>query len=164
MKVIRFYEPEDPYGFLSNFYPSPIFMKGKTWPTSEHYYQAQKVAGTGTEEVIRSLETPREAFDITRTEGFPQRPDWHEIRDEVMREVVYNKFIQHPDLKMHLLETEDAVLVEHSFKDSYWGDGGDGKGKNVLGKILMEVRERLKGENDGGSGEEEKQSTEAEIE
>ena len=147
MKTIHFYEPEDPYGFLSNFYPSPILLKGKMWPTSEHYYQAQKVPGTEIEEEMRMLGTPLEAFEMSRTPGFPQREDWYEVRDDIMREAVYAKFTQHPDLKNQLLDTKDAVLVEHSFRDNYWGDGGDGKGKNVLGKILMEVRERLKGED-----------------
>ena len=43
-----------------------------------------------------------------------------------------------------LLGTGDALLVEHTNKDNYWGDGGDGRGKNMLGRILMEVREKLK--------------------
>jgi hypothetical protein len=43
-----------------------------------------------------------------------------------------------------LLATNDAHLVEHTSNDSYWAEGGDGSGKNMLGLILMEARELLK--------------------
>ena len=54
------------------------------------------------------------------------------------------KFAQHPDIRAVLLSTGDERLVEHTSSDSYWGDGGDGTGNNMLGKILMEIRERLR--------------------
>ena len=50
------------------------------------------------------------------------------------------------DIRSILLGTGDATLVEHTENDAYWGDGGDGSGKNMLGKILMRVRERLRAE------------------
>ena len=62
-----------------------------------------------------------------------------------MREAVRAKFRQHPSLRTLLLSTADAYIVEHSRNDAYWGDGGDGSGKNMLGRILMEVREELRG-------------------
>lgn len=59
------------------------------------------------------------------------------------------KFAQHSDLREQLLSTGDSFLVEHTTKDKYWGDGGDGgsgdKGKNMLGILLMKVREELRG-------------------
>jgi ribA/ribD-fused uncharacterized protein len=61
-----------------------------------------------------------------------------------MRDAVLAKFSQHADLKEILLSTADAKLVEHTFNDSYWGDGGDGSGQNKLGQILMSVREELR--------------------
>ena len=54
------------------------------------------------------------------------------------------KFSQHDELRAMLLGTGDAVLIEHTTKDNYWGDGGDGSGKNRLGQILMSVREELR--------------------
>ena len=61
-----------------------------------------------------------------------------------MRKVVRAKFAQHEDLRQVLLATGDATLVEHTEKDRYWGDGGDGSGRNMLGRILMEVRQELR--------------------
>jgi ribA/ribD-fused uncharacterized protein len=64
-----------------------------------------------------------------------------------MLDAVKAKFSQHSDLQTLLLETGEATLIEHTENDAYWGDGGDGKGKNKLGKILMKVRDELKGGN-----------------
>ncbi len=66
------------------------------------------------------------------------------MKDNIMREAVMAKFSQHEDLKSLLLSTGDAHIIEHTENDAYWGDGGDGSGKNMLGKILVETRERLK--------------------
>jgi hypothetical protein len=60
-----------------------------------------------------------------------------------MYEVVQAKFTQHEELKVLLLSTGTATLIEHTENDDYWGDGGDGSGKNKLGKILMQLREEL---------------------
>ena len=81
-----------------------------------------------------------------RSRALPLRPDWEDVKDRIMEEAVYAKFTQHPDLRRVLLGTEKAVLVEHTANDRYWGDGGDGSGENRLGKILMEIRERLRTE------------------
>lgn len=62
----------------------------------------------------------------------------------VWRQVVEAEFKQHEELQVLLLSTEDRKIVEHTSNDSYWGDGGDGSGKNMLGRILMEVREVLR--------------------
>ena len=61
-----------------------------------------------------------------------------------MHEAVLAKFTQHADLREILLGTGDAKIVEHTENDAYWGDGGDGSGKNMLGQILMRVREELR--------------------
>ena len=62
----------------------------------------------------------------------------------IMREAVLAKFSQHADIREVLLGTGDALLVEHTSSDHYWGDGGDGSGRNMLGQILMSVREELR--------------------
>jgi ribA/ribD-fused uncharacterized protein len=60
------------------------------------------------------------------------RRDWESVKVEVMRKAVMAKFEQHEDLCALLLSTRDAKIVEHTENDAYWGDGGDGSGKNML--------------------------------
>jgi len=143
-KEIKFYGPTDEYGFFSNFSAHPISLKGKVWPTSEHYYQAQKFAGTEIEEKIRWLPAPGKAFREARKHKL--REDWEEVKVDVMRDALLAKFTQHGDLRRILLGTKDALLIEHTPRDSFWGDGGDGSGKNMLGTLLMELREKLRGQ------------------
>jgi ribA/ribD-fused uncharacterized protein len=143
-RVIQFYSVSDEYGEFSNFAPFPITLRGKVWPTSEHFFQAQKFAGTKHAEAIRQTRSPMIAARMGRDRKKPLRRDWEAVKDDVMREAVRAKFTQHPDLLTLLLATGDAHLVEHTTNDSYWGDGGDGSGKNMLGRILMHLRDQLR--------------------
>ena len=145
MRVIKFYKVQEEFGCFSNFAAYPIELDGKIWPTSEHYFQAQKFAGTEFEEEIRRVKSPMIAARMGRERSKPLRADWERVKDEVMRRAVLAKFTQHETLRDILLATGDAVLVEHTRNDSYWGDGGDGRGKNMLGHILVSVREELRG-------------------
>jgi ribA/ribD-fused uncharacterized protein len=139
--VIRFYRTVDPYGEFSNFARFPIRCRGVVWPTSEALFQAAKFPDDpGYQERIRCAGTPSEAAALGRDPAAPLRPDWDVVRDEVMRRVLRLKFTQHPDLGQLLLGTGDATIVEHTHRDRYWGDGGDGSGRNRLGALLMELR------------------------
>ncbi len=141
---IRFYSVSDEFGCFSNFSPHPIWLKKKTWPTSEHYFQAQKFAGTPDEEEVRKARSPMIAARMGRDRKRPLRKDWESVKDAIMRAAVVAKFAQHADIRAILLETGDAGIVEHTENDDYWGDGGDGSGKNRLGQILMSAREELR--------------------
>jgi ribA/ribD-fused uncharacterized protein len=145
-KVINFYSTKDAYGCFSNFSAHPFTLKEKIWKTSEHYFQAQKFAGTEHEEELRLIDSPMVAARMGRSRQRPLRKDWEAVKDQIMREALRAKFTQHKDLKRILLETGDATLVEHTANDNYWADGGDGSGLNMLGKLLMELREELKNE------------------
>jgi ribA/ribD-fused uncharacterized protein len=144
MSVVHFYSTSGEYGCFSNFSPHPITLKGRTWPTSEHYFQAQKFPGVPDEEEIRLARSPMIAARMGRSRKRPLRKDWESVKDSIMHEAVLAKFTQHDDLRDILLATGDATIVEHTQKDAYWGDGGDGRGKNRLGQLLMEVREELR--------------------
>jgi hypothetical protein len=141
---IRFYSTTDAYGELSNFASYPIKLDGKLWPTSEHYFQGQKFVDPATRERIRRASTPAEAARLGRSRKLRLRPDWEAVKVAVMRKAVEAKFAQHADLAAMLLATGDAALVEHTPNDEFWGDGGDGSGRNVLGRILMDVRAVLR--------------------
>ncbi|TNV75389.1 hypothetical protein FGO68_gene17409 [Halteria grandinella] len=149
LKQILFYSDEGPLAYLTNYYPAKFTLHGKVWPTSEHYFQAQKFpTRPDFQERIRLEETPDGAKDLafSTREGF--RSDWGEVKNGYMKEGIMEKFLQNEDIRMQLLETGDAQLVEHTTEDSYWGDGGDlgtgTIGQNMLGKILMEVRDALR--------------------
>ena len=140
---IRFYSVSAEYGELSNFAAYPIKLRGKTWPTVEHFFQAQKFAAPKDQEEIRKANTPMIAARLGRDRKRKLRRDWESVKIGVMREAVEAKFRQHDELRELLLATGDAKLVEHTENDDFWGDGGDGRGRNELGRILMAVRERL---------------------
>jgi ribA/ribD-fused uncharacterized protein len=146
MSKILFYRVSEPYGEFSNFAPYPVNLKNRVWPTTEHYFQAQKFADTEHEDTIRKQKSPMVAARMGRNRKLPLRKDWESAKDNIMREALHAKFTQHPELKRLLMETGDAVLVEHTTNDRYWGDGGDGTGKNRLGQLLMELRAELRAE------------------
>lgn len=141
--VIRFYSVSEDHGDFSNFARYPVRVGGKTYPTSEHYYQSQKFAGTPHADEVRRASSPGRAAAIGRSRARPLRRDWDSVKLDVMRVALRAKFEQHPHLREQLLATGDALLVEHTGRDAYWGDGGDGTGKNWLGRLLMELREQL---------------------
>ena len=72
------------------------------------------------------------------------RDDWEDVKIDVMRKCLKAKFTQHAKLKNLLLSTGDAVIIEDSPRDDFWGIGKYGTGKNWLGKLLMETRDMLK--------------------
>lgn len=157
---VLFYSRDRPaFGFLSNFHPAVIQLDGETWPTVEHYYQAQKSSNPAYRQAIREAPSPGRAKRLGAAPEAPQRgarqswfrrngaaprPDWHEAKLGVMRRAVRAKFAQHPDLAALLLATGAAELVEDAPSDSFWGVGPNGQGTNWLGRILMEVRAQLR--------------------
>ena len=141
---IKFYSVGDEYGEFSNFALYPINLKGKRWPTSEHYFQAQKFQDKAYREKIRKANSPALAARLGRDRKKKLRKDWESVKVSVMTEALLAKFNQHEELKDLLLQTGDARLVEHTVNDSYWGDGGNGTGKNMLGQILVRIREKIR--------------------
>lgn len=152
--MIKFYSTKGDYGFLSNFYRSPIIIDGVTWKTTEHYYQASKFDNPQSRFKIQNCATPGEAAHLGR--GLPGiRPDWEDVKDEIMLKAVRAKFDQHPDLTTKLLATGEDEIIEDSASDRYWGNGKDGTGKNRLGQIHVQVRGEIRvasGQNGGCVG------------
>lgn len=144
--AIRFYRIQEPYGEFSNFSPHPVRLKDLIWPTTEHYFQAQKFPGTEHEEQIRLTASPMIAARLGRIRSKPLREDWEQVKEDVMREALRAKFTQHPALRELLLSTGSRHLIEHTTNDRYWGDGGDGTGRNRLGELLVELRASLASE------------------
>lgn len=130
------------YSFLSNFYFAPILHQGMMWITAEHAYQAAKTLSIPEKLSISGCRTPGQAK--RKGQLVTLRPDFEKQRQHIMYSIVFQKFIHNGDLATLLLETGDAKLIEgNTWNDTYWGVC-DGVGKNVLGKILMVVRDEVK--------------------
>lgn len=145
---IHFYGTRAEHGYMSNFARYPVKVDGTLYKTSEHYFQAMKFEGTKWESKVRDAGGPMEAATLGRDRKLPLRKDWESVKDNIMRKVVEAKFRQHPEIAKQLLATGDATLIEDtsSSGDDYWGKV-NGKGKNMLGIILMEIRKKLQDES-----------------
>ena len=132
---------KDEYSFLSNFYRTSVMYKNMMFTSSEAAYQSQKTLNG-----INQLKfTKLNPFQAKKAGvNVLIRPDWEQIKDQVMEDCVRDKFTRNLDLRQLLLETGDEELVEgNDWGDTYWGVC-NGKGKNMLGKILMKVREEFR--------------------
>lgn len=143
---VRFYRAnEKPYGAFSNLYRRPVIFEGVVFPTSEHAYQAGKARKPAVRDWILSAPTP--ALAAMAAHGlyiWDVAPDWAQTKFDRMRLVLRAKFDQHEDLRQLLVSTGNARLVEvgtvNNAVNRLWGEV-DGKGKNMLGAMLMELRE-----------------------
>jgi predicted NAD-dependent protein-ADP-ribosyltransferase YbiA (DUF1768 family)/hypoxanthine phosphoribosyltransferase len=158
--------------FLSNFHPVPVQYGGKEYPTVEHAYQAQKFTSRAErdlppivlEEINDTLRARghtvsvahsdvftdpglspgnvKVVADILRKHGYADE-DWNQRRIVLMAELLLEKF-KHPELAEMLLKTGDKYLVEgNTWNDVSWGVSG-GRGRNLLGVMLMEIRDSLR--------------------
>jgi len=143
MEIYFYRERDEPYGCFSN-YSRHSFIIGLPWSTVEHYFQAQKFTGTPHEDAVRLAKTPHIAKMMGNDRARPLRPDWQHVKDDIMRLAVRRKFESHPDIQEVLLSTGDAVIVEDSPHDYYWGCGANRTGRNMQGKILIETRSALR--------------------
>jgi len=143
--TIYFYGADEvPYGCFSNFSDHGFNLDGVYWPTSEHYFQAQKFKGTRHADLIRRARTPLRAAELGRDSSKPLRRDWERVKDDAMRRAVATKFRAHADIRDILLSTGDEEIVEDTTTDHYWGRGRTGTGKNMLGRILVRTRSQLR--------------------
>lgn len=127
------------YWFLSNMFECPIVYRGLKFRNVEAAFHAQK--------------SEKDAVRFCSLDGFAAkklgravllRADWSAVRIQLMTEIVYAKFMQHPALQELLLNTGDVPIVEeNSWNDTFWGTC-NGRGQNHLGKILMNIRENLR--------------------
>lgn len=132
----------DSYRFLSNFHKCKIIFDGIEYNSSEGAYMAQKTLDLELRQQIAALP----AFEAKKLgRKIKLRDGWDDMKYNVMYDVLWAKFTQNPDLKEKLLETGDKYLEETLWwKDTYWGVDHKLGGQNNLGKILMDIREKLK--------------------
>ncbi len=144
MKTITFYHEYEAFGWLSNYHVCDIELDGRSWKSTEHYYQAQKAIDEEMKEAIRCAPTPDDAKKLGNSETLKVRDDWPIHRIVAMRRALEAKFLQHKDLLALLFDTGDALLVEDSATDFYWGQGDDRSGRNMLGIMLSDLRNELR--------------------
>lgn len=160
LEPIRFYRRQEPYGEFSNFARYDILYTYLLEPerllptaahfrfkTSEHFFQAMKFATTDPTyaKAILLAKTPGQAADMGRNRSRPLRPDWEEVKDDIMRLALALKFNDHQELRDLLISTGQRPIIEATTDDHYWGEGSRGDGRNMLGVILMELRDLLTG-------------------
>ena len=135
------------FRFLSNFHEDPkvtIWLDGLGYKNVEAAFQAAKTFDQKERLEIFSAVDPGTAKQFGRKVTL--RPDWQEVKINVMYELLLQKFQQEPYREL-LLATDDAELIEgNSWNDTFWGVC-NGVGENNLGKLLMKIRELLKGSN-----------------
>lgn len=134
------------HSFLSNFYPCKIVYRGREYKTAEHAFQAQKCVNKDDIIKIQEANNPQMAKRIGKEVKL--REDWEDVKVSLMREIVEVKFIQNKEIRDKLIKTYPSDLIEeNTWNDRTWGVC-KGKGKNLLGIILMEVRDKfIKEEN-----------------
>lgn len=146
VKLISRFKGE--FDFLSNFYTSPFVWKGFCWPTVEHAYQAAKAKFSEDTWTIRTAKTPFSARRLGRAVEIID--NWDEVKIDIMIELVCLKFEYNPTLRDKLLATFPAKLKEGNYHhDNFYGSCSCQDcllevGKNMLGTILMEVREDIR--------------------
>lgn len=134
---------------VGKFFHHSIYLAGKEWKSVEHYYQAQKFAGTELEEAIRSASSAAEAKEISRFNRNKRVKNWNSVKLDVMYKALRAKFTQHEDLKKLLLSTGEEHVVEKTTDDSFWGSGFSGEGRNMIGILLMRLRKELMDKENG---------------
>jgi len=154
-KFIYFYDQRNSLTyFLGNYYPCQVSMNYRNpqtnnteklvFPNSEAMYQALKF--THLPSLVHrftKVKNGHEAWQLGQDNKNKIRKDWDSV--DCMKHVLQAKFSQNPELKKRLLSTQKAYLVEHTPRDAFWGDKGDGSGQNMLGRLLMQTRGMLGG-------------------
>lgn len=160
--VCLFYQKDNPF---SNFYPAEIDAEGHHFATSEHYYHFKKAEIFDDQETMaKILQTtdPGKAKALGRKVKNFDESFWSSCSVDMMQMVNLAKYKQNPDIRKVLLDTEDLILAEASPIDKIWGIGmkstdpgahnpSNWKGQNLLGMVLMRVREQLRKEQESSS-------------
>lgn len=129
---------------FKNTSPHGIMLDGEHWRSAEHYVQAQRFSCSEIQEQVRESAYPFSAKTIAREHPEALRGDWNEIRNAVVEKAMRTKFNSHPELSEKLCATGEAEIIEASAMSHHWGAGADGLGKNILGRILMKIRQDLR--------------------
>lgn len=158
MKIICFHNPDEENGFLSNWFLSPFIVNGMKFSSVEQYMMYRKAVSFNDDAVASKIMATDDVAVIKALGRSVSKYDdnvWSGIREKVVFEALKAKFSQNNNLKQQLLDTGDSILAECAVKDLVWGiglsmkdpnrfDATKWRGRNLLGNLLMKVREALR--------------------
>jgi len=144
-KQVFFYERD--FYILSNFSAFTLQWFGYRFDTSEaayHWTKFNDPSMTEIRDAILLAPSAHEAFKIAERFKDVRREDWDDVKVPYMKKILRAKADQHEYVKRKLLATGDRELIENSWRDNFWGWGPNKDGKNMLGKLWMEIREEMR--------------------
>jgi ribA/ribD-fused uncharacterized protein len=148
--TINFYTPD--FFVFNNFSAHAIEYEGELYPTSEHAYQAAKCTDPNGRKAIRDARSPLQAKTLSNgTYRDARNPDWDQKKVAVLEEILRAKIAQHPEAREALRASGREDIVEDSPTDYFWGEGADGTGLNMLGKLWMKLRDELASSGPGAA-------------
>lgn len=156
-QIIGFHNPDEEYGYLSNWYRSDFEKDGIRFSSMEQYMMYQKALCFRDEKIAAEILKTDDVGcikELGRKVSNYNESRWNGMRQILVYEGLLAKFAQNEELKAQLKSTGDAILAECAVKDRIWGIGLSMKdpdrldvkkwhGTNLLGYALMIVRERV---------------------
>ena len=136
----------DPANPLASYSRHAFELDGYEWPSVEHYYQAMKFSDTDYAEQIRQALHPADATKLGKSKKHAKRKDWDRVKVTVMTRGTYIKCRTYPEIAQKLLDTGEVEIADVTQYDYFWGSGRDMRGNNAFGKMLMEIRDKLRQE------------------
>ena len=131
---------------LSSYSKHAFFLDDAQWPSAAHYFHAMKFEDADYREKIRQAAHPKKAKQLGRSRRKKLRSDWKDVRTTMMTRAIYIKCKYHTEVLESLLESDDRDLIENNNYDYFWCCGRDRRGENQYGKVLMNVRNKLREE------------------
>lgn len=125
----------------------PIQLEDEEWKSAEHYVHAKLAGKPDLVEKTKQMATGLEAFKFNKPWYRSKCSGWKDLRRVMMTRAIYTLVQMYPEVAEYLLNTGDELLVETSMYDHYWGIGRDLRGENMVGKVWMDVRKKLREES-----------------
>lgn len=129
---------------LSTVSPHPLELDGETWPSAEHYFEAQLARTPARAEAIKQAANAERAYRLGNIWWQRKCEGWKQKRRVMMTRALYTKVQMYPVVREELMATGDRLILETSAYDHYWGIGRDQRGENMLGKVWMDIRAKLR--------------------
>ena len=137
---------EDATDPLSAYSRHGFELDGEAWPSVAHYFEAMKFTDADLRKAICAADSPNKARRLAARNKRRIRDGWNKVRETYMTRGVYRKCHTSEFAAAALLGTGDRRIIETSQYDYYWGCGRDTRGLNTYGKVLMQVRAKLREE------------------